>query len=34
MKERLTCSVCGAILDEETVHEFGGILMCDTCFDE
>ena len=34
MKEQLTCSVCGAILDEEMVHEFGGHIMCDDCFDE
>ena len=34
MKESITCSICGAILDEETMHEFDGQLLCDDCYDD
>ncbi len=29
-----TCSICGAILTEETMREFDGQLMCVDCFHE
>ncbi len=34
MKENLTCSICGAILSEETFKEFDGKVMCENCFYE
>ena len=34
MEEKLICSVCGASLGGEAVHEFDGQLLCNYCFDE
>ena len=34
MKEQIICSICGAILTEETSREFNGRVMCENCFDE
>lgn len=34
MKENnMICSQCGAVITEETTHEFEGSIMCDDCFD-
>lgn len=33
-EEQFTCSVCGAVLTEETKREFGGEIMCEHCFNE
>ena len=30
-KEQIICSECGAILTEETIHEFDGQIMCEHC---
>ena len=32
--DNLICSVCGAVLDGEHIHEFDGQLMCEQCLDE
>ena len=34
MKEQLICSVCGAILTDETANYFDNQAMCDHCLDE
>ena len=34
MKEQVRCSFCGAVLTEESVHEFEGQVMCEDCFYE
>ena len=34
MKEPIICSICGAILTQETAHEFEGHTMCGQCLDE
>lgn len=33
MKEKLTCSYCGAELTEETAQHFDGVTMCEECLD-
>ena len=33
MKEKLTCSYCGAELTEATAHHFDGVTMCEDCLD-
>ena len=30
----LTCSLCGEILTEERVREFGGRILCDSCYED
>ena len=34
MNKNVVCSVCGAKLTEEDAMEFGGQIMCETCFNE
>lgn len=34
MKEQLICSVCGAILTDETANYFDNQVMCEHCLDE
>ena len=34
MNEKLTCSICGASLHDEVVHNVDGRMLCEECFDE
>lgn len=34
MKESIVCSVCGASLQDEPIHDVGGRILCDDCFCE
>lgn len=34
MEEKLICSNCGAVLNEENAQNFDGTVLCDTCFIE
>lgn len=34
MNEKILCSECGAILNEETMNEFNGQFYCSECFEE
>ena len=31
-EKKIICSECGAVLTEETVHNFEGHIMCEECF--